>query len=130
MRNFFYIAALILLLTNCTSNTIISKPKNLIPKDKMVDVITDMLLASGGENIKNIHMQRKVDYFPLVYEKYQIDSTQFKESNFYYVSRIDDFDEILEKVDKRLSKLRLENETAQNIRDSIKNIDPELKELD
>ncbi|RXP59473.1 DUF4296 domain-containing protein [Lutibacter sp. HS1-25] len=130
MRNFFYIAALILLLTNCTSNTIISKPKNLIPKDKMVDVITDMLLASGGENIKNIHMQRKVDYFPLVYEKYQIDSTQFKESNFYYVSRIDDFEEILEKVDKRLSKLRLENETAQNIKDSIKNIDPELKKLD
>ena len=95
MRNFFYIAVLIFLLTNCTSNTIISKPKNLIPKDKMVDVITDMLLASGGENIKNIQLQRKVNYFPLVYEKYQIDSTQFKESNFYYVSRIDDYEDII-----------------------------------
>ena len=77
--------SLSLLLINCTSNTIIKKPDNLIPKNQMVDVLTDMFLASGGENIKNIHLQRKVNYFPLVFEKHHIDSTQFKESNFYYV---------------------------------------------
>jgi hypothetical protein len=116
-----------LLLINCTSNTIVEKPENLIPKDKMVDVLTDMLLASGAENIKNIQLQRNVNYFPLVYEKYKIDSTQFKESNFYYVSRIDDFEEILKKVEDRLSKLKLEKEQEQEALDSIKNIDKDLE---
>ena len=100
MYKIIYITFLSLLLINCTSNTIIKKPDNLIPKNQMVDVLTDMFLASGGENIKNIHLQRKVNYFPLVFEKHHIDSTQFKESNFYYVSRIDDYEEILKKVVK------------------------------
>jgi hypothetical protein len=123
MYKIIYITFLSLLLINCTSNTIIKKPDNLIPKNQMVDVLTDMFLASGGENIKNIHLQRKVNYFPLVFEKHHIDSTQFKESNFYYVSRIDDYEEILKKVDERLQRLKKLNEEEISLQDSIKNID-------
>ena len=123
MYKIIYITFLSLLLINCTSNTIIKKPDNLIPKNQMVDVLTDMFLASGGENIKNIHLQRKVNYFPLVFEKHHIDSTQFKESNFYYVSRIDDYEEILKKVDERLQRLKQLNEEEISLQDSIKNID-------
>ena len=123
MYKIIYITFLSLLLINCTSNTIIKKPDNLIPKNQMVDVLTDMFLASGGENIKNIHLERKVNYFPLVFEKHHIDSTQFKESNFYYVSRIDDYEEILKKVDERLQRLKKLNEEEISLQDSIKNID-------
>jgi len=123
MYKIIYITFLSLLLINCTSNTIIKKPDNLIPKNQMVDVLTDMFLASGGENIKNIHLERKVNYFPLVFEKHHIDSTQFKESNFYYVSRIDDYEEILKKVDERLQRLKQLNEEEISLQDSIKNID-------
>ncbi len=105
---------------NCTSNTIIKKPDNLISKDQMVDVLTDLFLATGGKNIKNIHLQRNVNYYPLVYEKYQIDSTQFKESNFYYTSKIDEYDKILKRVDDRLKKLRKQFEDEKNVQDSIK----------
>ena len=122
MYKIIYITFLSLLLINCTSNTIIKKPDNLIPKNQMVDVLTDMFLASGGENIKNIHLERKVNYFPLVFEKHHIDSTQFKESNFYYVSRIDDYEEILKKVDERLQRLKKLNEEEISLQDSIKNI--------
>lgn len=126
MHKFFYITFLSLLLINCTSNTIIKKPNNLIPKDQMVDVLTDMFLASGAENIKNLRLERKANYFPLVFEKYHIDSTQFKESNFYYVSRIDDYEEILKKVEERLQNLRKLNEAEISQLDSIKNIDKQL----
>ena len=104
----------------CTSNTIIKKPDNLIPKDQMVDLLTEMLLASGAENIKNLNLQRKVNYFPTVFKKYNIDSTRFKESNFYYTSRIDDYDEILGKVDERLKVLKKYYEDERKIKDSIK----------
>ena len=123
MSKFFYIALLGLFLINCTSNTIIKKPDNLVSKDEMANILTDMFLASGGENIKNLQLQRKVNYFPLVYEKHQIDSTRFKESNFYYVSRIDDYQEILDKVDKKLKALRKLNQEEMEVRDSIKKRD-------
>ena len=123
MSKFFYIALLVLFLINCTSNTIIKKPDNLVSKDEMANILTDMFLASGGENIKNLQLQRKVNYFPLVYEKHQIDSTRFKESNFYYVSRIDDYQEILDKVDKKLKELRKLNQEEISMRDSIKRMD-------
>ena len=91
MNKFIYILFIAAFLFNCTSNTIIEKPANLIPKDQMVDLLTDLLLASGGENVKNLQQKRKVNYYPFVFEKYQIDSTRFKESNYYYISTIDDY---------------------------------------
>lgn len=122
MSKFFYIALIGVFLINCTSNTIIKKPDNLVSKDEMANILTDMFLASGGENIKNIQLQRKVNYFPLVYEKYQIDSTRFKESNFYYVSRIDDYQKILVKVDEKLKALKKRNQEEISVQDSIKKI--------
>lgn len=106
----------------CTSNTIFKKPNNLIPKDQMVDLLTEMLLASGAKNIKNLNLQRNVNYFPIVFEKYDIDSSRFKESNYYYTSRIDDYDEILGKVDERLKMLKQQYEQEYKIRDSIKRV--------
>lgn len=120
MNRFFYILFLSLFLINCTSNTIIKKPDNLISKDEMVDVLTDLFLATGGKNIKNLNLKRNVNYYPLVYDKYHIDSAQFKESNFYYTSKIDEYDNILKRVDIRLKKLRDQYENELKIEDSIK----------
>ena len=57
MNKFFYILFLALFLINCTSNTIIKKPDNLISKDEMVNILTDLFLANGGKNIKYINFQ-------------------------------------------------------------------------
>lgn len=114
---------------NCTSNTIIKKPDNLIPEDQMVDVLTDLFLATGGKNIKNIHLQRNVNYYSLVYDKYLIDSTQFKESNYYYTSKIDDYDKILKRVDDRLKKLKDQLEEEKNLQDSIKKMERDSLKL-
>ncbi|MFD0761448.1 DUF4296 domain-containing protein [Lutibacter aestuarii] len=121
MNKLLYIIILSFLLVACTSNTIIEKPDNLIPKDKMVDLMTDLLLATGARNIKNINEERKVNYFPLVFEKYNIDSTQFKESNFYYTSKIDDYDIMLKEVERRLKKLKSEFDKEREKQDSITN---------
>lgn len=120
MRKYIYILCIAFYIAACTSNTIIKKPDNLIPKDQMVDLLTDMLLASGGQSVKNVKLQRRINYFPLIFEKYNIDSTQFKESNYYYTSRIDDYDEILGKIDMRLKSLKIKFEKERLFSDSIK----------
>lgn len=119
MIKYFCILLGFLMLVSCTSNTIIKKPDNLISKNKMVDLLTDIHIANAGENIKNIHLQRAVNYYPLVFAKYNIDSTQFKESNYYYTSRIDDYDEILARVEARLTALKDQYDLERKISDSI-----------
>jgi len=108
-----------ILITACTSNTILEKPKNLIPKEQMVDLLTDMLLANGADNFKNINLQRNVNYFPLVFEKHQIDTTRFKESSYYYTSKIDEYDDIFEQVDQRLKALKEQYDIEIKLTDSI-----------
>jgi len=120
MNKFFYIIILSAFFGACTSNTILKKPKNLIPKEEMVDLLTDIFIANGAMSVKNTNLQRNVNYFPFVFEKHKIDTTRFKESNYYYTSRIDDYDEILGKVDKRLKALKHQYENELKIRDSIK----------
>ena len=119
MNKIIVIFFLSLFFASCTSNTILKKPKNLIPKDQMVDLITDLFIANDAKAIKNENLERKVNYSPLIYEKYQIDSSRFKESNLYYTSKIDDYNDILNEVDKRLKQLVAEFEKEIEEKDSI-----------
>ncbi|MFK5878822.1 MAG: DUF4296 domain-containing protein [Flavobacteriaceae bacterium] len=113
---------------SCTSNTIFEKPKNLIPKDSMIDLLVDMQLAVGARSGKNIDEKYGLDYMPLVYEKYNIDSTRFAESSFYYTTDVDHYTKILKKVKSRLKKLKDENEAVLEEQDSIKKENyPKLK---
>lgn len=110
MKNIIYIVVFVLILS-CESRTKFEKPENLIPKAQMVDLLTDMHLASGTLGIKNKNSKKKENYMALVYEKYKIDSTQFAASNTYYTSNVDEYEEIFEEVEKRLSKLKDEHQT-------------------
>lgn len=142
MKNISYLIFLIVFFIGCTSNTIIKKPDNLIPKNQMVDLLTDMLIAAGAENIKNVDLGRNVNYFPLVFEKYGIDSTRFKESNYYYTSQIDDYEKIIQKVNERLKALKdkldnelklqdsLKNDSIKNLRKNIKKLPKRQRKID
>ena len=98
--------SIIFLLISCTSRTIYKKPDDLIPKDQMVDLWTDIYIANGARAVKNSNLERKVNYMPLVYEKYKIDSARFMRSNIYYASKIEVYEELFQKVQKKLKKLR------------------------
>jgi hypothetical protein len=128
MNKFFSILLVSIFLINCTSNTIIKKPDNLIPKKQMVNLLTDLLLASGAENVKNLQLKRSVNYFPLVFEKYQIDSVQFKESNYYYSTKVDEYDEIIREVKVRLENLKSQYENERKEKDSLSNFKNVLKD--
>ncbi|MBS3993496.1 MAG: DUF4296 domain-containing protein [Bacteroidetes bacterium] len=85
----------------------------------MADILTDMYIAEGARSVNNKNLERLVDYMPLVYEKHQIDSVQFAESNFYYNTRIDDYEAIYKMVDQRLKNLHTKYDTIIKKADSI-----------
>jgi hypothetical protein len=89
---------LFILLVSCTSNTIFEKPKDLIPKDTMSLLLQEMIISTSAKFIKNKNNQKNINYMPFVYERFKIDSTRFESSNYYYMSTIDLYQEILEKA--------------------------------
>lgn len=109
-----------IILSSCTSKTILEKPKDLIPKDTMVLLYTDLYIARSAIHEKNSNNERNVNYMPLVYKKYLIDSTRYKRSNFYYTSKLVEYDIIFKKVRENLllktselqEKLKINKETV------------------
>jgi len=106
MKKIVYISFLLILFLSCTSRTIYKKPENLIDKEKMITVWVELFIASGAKICKNKNIQTKINYAPLVLDKYKIDSIQFSESNIYYTSRIDEYEKMFEEVQKRLEDLK------------------------
>ena len=118
MKNIYYILVFSLLVS-CTSNTIYEKPKDLIPKDTMISLLTDLYLASSAGGVKNKNLQVNVKYTPSVFYKYQIDSSRFKTSNIYYLSNIDEYEKLFQKV----------RDTLKNLQKNLKSKEDSLRTL-
>jgi hypothetical protein len=88
---------------SCTSNTIFKKPKDLIPRDTMSLLLQEMMIAASAKFIANKKQQKNINYMPFVYDKFKIDSTRFDLSNYYYLSEIDVYQEILESANNSLA---------------------------
>ena len=117
-----YWLSLFLLLTlfSCDSNTIYEEPKDLISKDSMVLLLTDMYTAISARNIKNKFNKKKSTYMPLVYEKYKIDSIRFNSSSNFYTSKIEPYNDVLNRVKEKI-ELQLDSlQKKVDIQDSIK----------
>ena len=109
------------LLASCSSNTIYDEPKDLIPKDSMVLLLKDLYLATSAKSIKNKKQQKRISYTPLVYNTYKIDSLRFNTSNFFYTSKVDVYEPMLEQVMVLLKKEQAFFTEAKKIKDSIFN---------
>ncbi len=104
-----FLLGLIVLFFGCNSNSV-EKPKNLIDKDKMVDILYDISLleAIKTQNIGGgITVKMGNEY---IYKKYKIDSIQFVKSNKYYASDIEEYKKMFEKVKEKLSAETLKND--------------------
>ena len=134
MKKFSYLLIFIFIVS-CTSNTIFEKPKDLIPRDSMGLLIQELMIASSAKYQKNFDLNTNVNYTSLVYNKFKIDSTRFKSSNFYYASKIDLYKEILEDALNSLEKQKksftyLKTELDSIRKDSIKKTKLSSKKLD
>lgn len=138
MKNTTIFLIFMTLLASCSSNTIYDEPKDLIPKDSMVLLLKDLYLATSAKSIKNKKQQKKISYTPLVYNTYKIDSLRFSSSNFFYTSKVDVYEPMLDQVMALLKKEQVFFTEAKKIKDSIFNDsikkkkitkDPKEKEL-
>ena len=124
MKNLLYVFILLLTFSCQTAVEKPEKPKNLISKSKMVDVLYDMALMSAAKGINKKLIENKgVKPDKYIYAKHNIDSVQFSKSNTYYSHDIKTYQDIYGKVKQRLQEdkkafnVDLDNEKKK--RDSI-----------
>ena len=83
------------------------KPDDLISKEKMVLIMTDVYLGNAARSVNNkVIRQNALKLDSMIYSKYGIDSMQFVRSNTYYTSRLDDYAEIFTGVEERLTNYK------------------------
>ncbi len=116
----------VIIFLSCESKVKYDKPKDLIPKEQMIDLLTDMQLVIGTIGVKNKDLEKDKNYMSLIYKKYNVDSTRFAASNIYYTANISEYENIFEEVEKRLKKLQNKYD---NERDSLIKSKKELKKL-
>lgn len=108
------------MLVSCTSNTIYDKPDDLIPKEKMVELLTDLYIASAAKMYRNKDKERNVDYTFLVFQKHGIDSARFRRSNYYYTTKIDEYEKIFLEAEERVSIINKTYKSIKKRKDSIR----------
>ena len=124
---------LILVMFSCNNIEKPKKPDNLISKDRMVDVITDISLMTAAKSMnKDLLEKNAINPQNYIYEKYNIDSVQFAESNNYYAYDVKEYEEIYVIVKERLEKKKIEYTTLQEQdkeeKDSIKKIKKKIRD--
>ncbi|WP_081959042.1 DUF4296 domain-containing protein [Algibacter lectus] len=108
LNRFSTYLSIMLLVTACYQFKAPKKPKNLISKEKMVDILIDAkIVGSANMANKRIMESHGVDLETYVFKKHNIDSLQFAESNEYYTFNIEEYDEIYQKVKDSLEALKL-----------------------
>lgn len=83
------------------------KPDNLIPKETMVALLTEIYLGNSARSIDNKRIREqgvKLDSF--LFATYNVDSLQFAKSNAYYTADINTYNEIFNEVHARLEKFK------------------------
>ncbi|HLS31124.1 MAG TPA: DUF4296 domain-containing protein [Flavobacteriaceae bacterium] len=94
------------------------KPDNLIPEDKMVEILVDLAKVDAAFSISSKeYKKRGVVGREMILEKYDIDSVQLVKSNAYYAEDFKVNQRIYEAVQTRLQR---ENDSLRELNDKLK----------
>jgi len=125
MNRYITILLIALVIFSCNNIDKPKKPDNLISKDRMVDIITDISLMTAAKGLnKGLLEENAINPQNYIYNKYNIDSIQFFESNNYYAYDVKEYEEIYLIVKERLENQKAEysalQEKKKKERDSLR----------
>lgn len=121
-----------LFLVSCQTIEKKEKPQNLIPKDKMVEVLIDVHLFNAAKSVNRLPLQQTgMTPHQFIYEKHDIDSLTYEQSNAYYGADLDTYEAIHAKVKAQLEQRKTVVDTTiaqkKRAQDSLKFIQDSIK---
>lgn len=117
-----------MILISCQDIEKTPKPDDLIPEEKMVKVLTDISLLHGARTYnKNLMEQKGIAPYEYLWEKYGVDSTQFRRSSDYYSENYKQYQRIYDSVKRRLETMQVRYDSLREVeerrQDSIRDLD-------
>lgn len=83
------------------------RPEDLISKEVMVDILTDVYLSNAAKSVNNkIIRQKGIKLDSFIYKKYDIDSVQFVRSHNWYNADLDAYKDIFIEIEQRLIEMQ------------------------
>lgn len=101
----YFLLLILALLTACKKETV-EKPENLIPKDKMKDILYDLSLLQAIRGVNQAVLDsNQIDPTTYIYKKYKVDSLQFAKSDQYYaIENVKNYKKMYEEINDRVKK--------------------------
>lgn len=127
MKKIFLFFIILTALIGC-KNELVQKPKRLIEREKMVNIIYDLSILDA----MRIEDLAKIDSFvnssnQYIYKKHKIDSVQFAQSNSYYAADYKEYEAMYTEVKTRMDNYKAKIETQIKAAAKKKNLDAKVK---
>ena len=109
LRLIFFAGIVLLLACNSKPKT----PKDILPKEKMIEILVDFQLVESAVLQKQNHQQDVKFYtnyyYDYILKKHKVSRKEFKHSLDYYKNNMEEMDNIYQEILGRLSKLKVES---------------------
>ncbi|MGY0391545.1 DUF4296 domain-containing protein [Bizionia sp. KMM 8389] len=107
MKKSLIYVLLLAVLFSCGNPNGPKKPENLISEDTMVDVLIELALVSSAKGTnKSVLENNGIVPKTYVYQRFNIDSLQFLNSNNYYSYHTETYAQILSRVQDSLKSMK------------------------
>jgi hypothetical protein len=104
MKKIISLLTIISVLVSC-KDELVKTPNRLIEKEVMVNIMYDLSLLEAIKYQNPASLDTfKINPNKYIYKKYKIDSLQFAQSNTYYASNYEEYANIIDQINNRLTK--------------------------
>jgi len=115
MKKFLSVVLVLVVGASCVES-IIKKPDDLIPREKMTQMLYDLAILNAAKSTNSALLEVHFDsptYF--LFEQYGVDSLQFVKSDIYYASQPLVYEAIYKEVAAKLDKEKIKVEEARKM---------------
>lgn len=121
MKNLSLLLFLMVILS-CQTTDKIKKPSNLLSKDQMVAILSDIAVLKSANDVNSNRLSKYIESpFDYVTEKYQVDSLTIAQNIEYYNFQFNDNLSIYKRIEENIKERKQKIDSINIIIDSLKN---------
>ena len=121
MKKLFLTYLFLFILNSCQTAEKVEKPDNLLTKDEMVNILSDIAILKSASDVNSNRLSNFIDTpFDYVAQKYQVDSLTISKNIEYYNFQFNDNLSIYKQVEERIKNKKEKIDSINTIIDSLK----------
>jgi hypothetical protein len=110
IRKYLVVLMAFFFVVSACEKAVVPKPKKLVPRDRMVDMLTDMHIAESVFQNRRYSTEQVIqfteaDFYYSILKKHEVADSTFEQSLIYYSSLPKEFEKIYSRVLNKLNEM-------------------------